>query len=259
MSEEVAIDSGSEIAQTPPGGLLSGIKRESNTATLKAEHTSTPAQDNSWYWDEGMPGQGDRPVWLDPKYKSVADKARAHTEAEKKLGQIGSAPESYDFGNYQEVLDTSSPHLQKFMETAKKNRLPQETFQEIIGTLVEYEQSKMPQRDTEIAKLGPGAHEKIETVKRWASNNLSQEACDILGQIGDRAEVIKFVDELRQLHIHQASQPPGASDPGEGFVRLTMEDWEAELQVPANANRYVSDPKYRQEMQRKLKIIHGED
>lgn len=258
MSEEaVQIDSGSDIAQTPPGGLLSGIKKESNTATEKAIQVAAP-QPDAWFWDEGVPGQGPKPSWLKEKYGNIAAQAKAYVEAEKQLGQLGAAPEDYNFGEEQ-GWDPSNPHMQKFMETAKKSRMSQEAFGEMLQTLAEYEAAKLPNRDQEIAKLGPNAHERIETVRRWAANNLSQEACNVLGEIGNRADVIKFMDEVRQLAIHQASQPPGGTDSVEGFVRLTQEDWEAELKNPANAQRYLEDAKYRAEMSRKLKIIMGEE
>lgn len=256
----------SEVAvNTPPvassessstGGFLTGIKKESAPV---ASIAPDPIATDTWMWDEGRPGEGPRPSWLDAKYRSVADKARAHTEAEKKLGQLGSAPENYDFGELQDRLDTTNPHLQKFMETAKKNRLPQDTFQEMVGTLIEYEQSKLPNKDIEIQKLGANAHERIETVRRWAASNLSEEACNTLGQIGDRAEVIKFVDELRQLTLQGQSVPPGSSEAGSNYVVLTQEDIDAELAVPANAQRYLNDAKYRAEISNKLKIIYGED
>lgn len=264
MSAEVTpintVDAGSAIAQTPPGGLLAGIKKESNTASTPAVHAQAPAQDNAWFWDEGRPGEGARPEWLEPQYKSVADKARAHTELKKKLvAGEGKAPDNYDFADYKEKLDTANPHLQKFMETARQNHLSQDTFKEMIGTLYEYEQSKLPNIDAEIAKLGPNANAIIETNRRWAANHLSQEACDTLGNIGNTAEAIKLMDEIRQVSLSMTSQPPGSSSAGEGFVQLTQADWEAELAVPTNASRYLNDAKYRQEMQNKLKIILGED
>lgn len=255
MSEEV--DAGSEIAQSPPGGLLAGIKREATTQVQAAPPVENQHPD-SWFWDEGVPGQGPKPSWLKEKYTNIAAQAKAYVDAEKQLGQLGSAPEAYEFGE-DSGWDATNPYMQKFMETAKKSRMPQEAFGEMLGTLMEYEASKLPNVDVEIKKLGPNANEKIETVKRWASNNLSQEACDVLGQIGNRAEVINFLDEIRQLGIHQASQPPGSTDNIEGFVKYTQEDWDDELAIPANAARYLQDAKYRNEMSRKLKIIMGEE
>ena len=255
-----------ESAQTttPPAAssFLDGIKKESPPSappTSPSTSSTSPSNPDQWMWDEGMPGNGPRPDWVKPKYKSVAEQAKAYPELEKQLGQLGSAPDNYDLTDFQDKLKTDNPSLQKFMETAKKSRLGQDTFKEMLGTLVEYEQSLLPNSDIETAKLGPNANQTIETVRQWAANNLSQEACDVLGKIGNRADVIKFVDELRQVTLNARSQPPGTTHPGEGFKVYTLEDWNAELKVPSNAKRYTEDSKYRTEMQQKLKIIYGED
>lgn len=241
--------------EAQPSSILGGIKKEAPPAAAPA-----PASDNGWAWGEGIPGSGDRPDYLSTKYKTVAEQAKAYKELEGRLNAgEGKVPDNYDFGEHASVINTANEHVQKFVETARKSRLSQEAFNEVLSSLVGYEQSLAPNMDAEIAKLGEGANEKIETVKRWAANNLSQEACDTLGAIGNRADVIKFVDELRQLSLHNKSTPPTSSEAGNNFVRLTREDWDRELAVPANAKRYLEDSSYRNEMQNKLKIIYGED
>ncbi len=254
MSEEVQTTQSTPA--TSPSSLLSGITKASAPTPV-----DVPTQhENKWSWGSGVEGAGNRPDYLSEKYNSVEEQAKAYNELQKRLvSGEGKVPDNYDFGNYQEILDISNPHIQQFVATAKEARLPQETFNKVLGSLVEYERSQLPNLDAEITKLGEGAHEKIETVKRWAANNLSQEACDTLGAIGNRADVIKFVDELRQLSLHNQSTPPGSSEPGANFVRITKEDVDKELAVPANAKRYLEDSGYRQEIQNKLKIIYGED
>lgn len=257
MSEEVTAPPAAPAAVDAPGGFLSGLK----SAAPVPQDAPAATNPDTWFWDEGVPGSGPKPAWLKDKYgNKVAAQAKAYVEAEKQLGQLGSsAPDSYDFADLKEKLDTANPHLQKFMETAKKNRLPQDTFKDIMGTLVEYEQSKLPNRDAELAKLGDNPQAMIDTIERWASNTLSQDALDTIGQIGTNAGVIKMLDELRQLSLHQQSQPPGSAAAPKDFVVLTQADIEAELAVPANGQRYINDPKYRAEISRKLRIIHGEE
>lgn len=250
------VDPGSDIAQTPPGGLLAGIRKEAAPITPVAEPIASNAE--HWFWDDGVPGAGPRPAWLKDKYTNIAAQAKAYVEAEKQLGQLGSGPEEYKFEE-DDAWDPTNPYMQKFMETAKKSRMPQEAFNDMLTTLADYEASKIPNKDAEIAKLGPEANSMIERVRRWTSTNLSQEACDLIGQIGNNAAVIKMFDEIRQLNIHQASQPPGSTGSSDNFVRLTQDDWNAELAIPANSKRYLEDAKYRAEMSRKLQIIHGEE
>ncbi len=257
MSEVAQVEAPSETVAPSSGGLLGTITREAAPSPAPVVDVASQHQD-SWFWDEGVPGNGPRPAWLKEKYTNIAAQAKAYVDAEKQLGQLGSTPEEYNFGD-NEGWDPSNPHMQKFMETAKKSRMPQEAFNEMLNTLAEYEAAKMPNVDQEIAKLGPNARETIDTVKRWASTHLSQEACDVLGEIGNRAEVIKLMNEVRQLSIHQASQPPGASAPADGFVMITKEDIDAELAIPSNGKRYMEDPKYRAEISRKYALVLGEE
>lgn len=244
------------------GSILGEISRE---ATAKSVETSAPDQvsetlQDIWYWDSNTPGQGPRPEWLDSKFKSVADKARSHSELEKRLfAGEAKEPENYDLAKFEGKFDSANEHIGKFIETAKRNRLQQDSVHEILDTLVAYEESQRPNIDAEIAKLGPQANQKIETVRRWAATHLSEEACEVLGQISNRAEVINFIDEVRQLALRGQAQPPSRAEPQEAFERYTLEDWEAELAIPANAKRYTEDGKYRAQMQSKLKVIYGEE
>lgn len=248
----------SEETNAAPSTILGTITKETPPpANPNVDHAHK--HEDTWAWGEGIPGSGTRPDYLSEKYKSVEAQAKAYKELEKRLvAGEAKVPDSYDFGEHAKVIKTESEHVQKFVETARKNRLSQEAFNEVLSSLVGYEQSLQPNIDAEIAKLGENAGEKIEIVKRWAANNLSQEACDTLGAIGNRADVIKFVDELRQLSLHNKSSPPSAES-ANNFVRLTKEDWDKELSNPANAKRYVEDAGYRQEMQNKLKVIYGEE
>ena len=61
-------------------------------------------QEPSWYLMEGIPGQGDRPDFLEPKYKTMAEQAKAYKELQKALGATNGAPDDYDFGEYKESL-----------------------------------------------------------------------------------------------------------------------------------------------------------
>ena len=60
---------------------------------------------NEWYLDEGIVGQGNRPEYLEPKYKSVVEQAKAYKEARKALGAMSGAPETYDLSAFDEFID----------------------------------------------------------------------------------------------------------------------------------------------------------
>lgn len=200
-------------------------------------------QKSEWYFDEGVPGVGNKPEYLDPKYKTLAEQAKAYKEVRKAMGALKGAPEEYDFGSHKEYIDSSNPKIQDFIKYAKENKFEQEAFSKIIETFVDYSKSKEPNLDEEIAKLGPQGAQKIETIKRWAENNFSQKALDAIGKFATNADAVEFLDELRQYQSHVDSQPPGNDAPAQDFKPLTRSDVENEMKQ--NYKQYTQDPVYR--------------
>ena len=133
------------------------IKKVDTTQTPNPEATPDPngVPDKTWYWDEGIPGNGDRPEWLKGKYGKVVDQAKAYLEAEKAMGANGAAvPESYDWGTYSELFDVENPALTEFKNKAKELKLSQEAFNILVDPFAQYHKSLIPDTDAEIAKLG---------------------------------------------------------------------------------------------------------
>src|SRR5205809_15380 len=80
------------------------------------------------YLAEGIPGQGSRPDYLDDKFSNLAEQAKAYKEVRKALGAQTGAPESYDFGEYKDILDLNNDHLKDYLNYARENRLSQDAF-----------------------------------------------------------------------------------------------------------------------------------
>ncbi len=214
-----------------------------------------PAIEPKWYLDEGIPGIGDRPDYLEPKYKTMADQARSYKDLQKALGATSGSPDEYDFGNFKDVIDIGNQHLQEYVNYAKQNRISQEAFNKTLDTFVNYQKSFQPNMSEEVAKLGPDGAMKIDTVRRWAENNLSEQAIQTVGKIATSAEVINFLDEMRQFQFHASQQPPGSTSNAGDFTPLTVAEVEAEMQQ--NYKLYNSDPRYRAEIQRKFEQAVG--
>lgn len=207
-----------------------------------SDHQAKP-QDDAWYVMDDVPGQGPRPEYLDTRYKSLGEQAKAYKELQKTLGAIGGAPEEYDFGSHKEAIDPGNQHVQEFVNYAKNNRITQDAFNKMLDTFVNYQKSTAPNMDEEIAKLGPDGGKRIEVVKQWAENNLSDKSLDAIGKIAHRAEVIELLDELRQFQFHQSTQPPTGHDAGVDFKPMSRADVEAEMM--SNYGEYQKNPTYR--------------
>jgi len=224
--------------------------------TDQIDRASDHAKDTpSWYLAEGIPGQGSRPDYLDDKFSNLAEQAKAYKEVRKALGAQTGAPESYDFGEYKDILDLNNDHLKDYLNYARENRLSQDAFSRTIKTFVEYDRSRAPNLDEEIAKLGPDGAKRIETIQTWASNNLSDKSLETIGKIGTRADVIEFLDELRQYQHHQSTVLPTSDDAAAAFKPLTKGDVEAEM--IQNYDKYKKDARYRAEISSKFEQAVG--
>lgn len=223
-------------------------------STPSAEPAAT--QSDSWYLTEGVPGQGPRPDFLEPKYKTVAEQAKAYKEARKALGALSGAPEAYDLGEYTQVLDPEHPALQDFMKYAKENRFSNDAVTKIAETFAKYQESQEPDLTAELEKLGPQGKEKVEVVNNWAKNNLSEKAFTALSQMPQTAETVELMDEIRQMYLRGRGTIPTAQDHAASFKA----DSEAAIRSEMNQNRdrYYTDPVYRAEISRRLAIVKGE-
>lgn len=159
------------------------------TSTTTTTEEKSTAESFAWFWDGERQGEGDPPEWFKAdKYKSVADQAKAYTEAEKRLGAFKGAPEEYelklpdDFGLPEGVdvaLDKEDPLLQQFMPWAKENNLSQDAFQDIVGMYVNQQaedyqaaqQSVIEQKE----QLGDNADKRLNDLAKWGKTNLDPE------------------------------------------------------------------------------------
>jgi hypothetical protein len=233
--------------------------------TEKTLATEMPVSTNSvdtahsheaeWYLSEGIAGTGPRPDYLESKYKSVADQAKAYKEAQKLIGSNAQAPESYDFGDLREIIDQDNPHIVDLINFAKESKFQQDTFSKVLKTYVDYDKSRQPDTDKEIEKLGADGAQKVTTIQNWIKNNVSPESAKALASLPVKADVVKMLDELRQLHANTMSKVPADVSAAASFKVLTVAEVEAEML--SNYQRYQNDPAYRQKITEKFEQAVG--
>lgn len=208
--------------------------------------------DNEWYFTDGIPGLGDRPDFLETKYKSLAEQAKAYKEARSELGRLtGSVPEEYDLSEHKEWVDPTNPHLNGFLSFAKEKRLSQEVVSKAVGTLVDYEKSLMPNET-----LDPDSEKKKGIVDNWAKNTFTPDALKTFEVIPKTKEIVGLLDEMRQAQYKNRSNPPTSLEHQSNFKPVTEADVRAEIRD--NSKKYLDDSSYRAEIQRKLAQALGE-
>lgn len=226
-----------------------------NTQPTQTEpiNTETPSANSDWYIMDGVKGEGERPAYLKEKFNwNVAKQAQEYVELEKYVGERGSAPDSYDFGEYAEHFNLEDQTLQEYIAFAKEKRLPQDVFSKNIETFVKLGQAHIPDWDTEIAKLGLDGAQKVETVRLWGKNTFSEKAFTTMCDIADSAEVVEFLDEIRQYQYQTSTPVPTGSRNDPTFVPLTKDQVIDEMSTPENYKRYKDDANFRAEISRKL-------
>ena len=208
---------------------------------------------NAWYFDENIPGSGDRPEYLEPKYKSVAEQAKAYKEARKALGALSGAPDSYNLDPYAQHIQLDNPAIKNLTEYAKANRINQDAMDKFVNTLKEYEESQIPNLSEELAKLDGGA-QRYDTVTQWAKNTMSQSDFEVFEAIPKTAETIGFFDSLRQKEATMR-QTGSMSNNHTQEKPVTLNDLKSEMR--ANYKRYTEDSQYRANLENRMKLAAG--
>lgn len=97
----------------------------------------------AWFYADGVPGTGERPAFLDTKFKSLADQAKAYPELSKAQGKFGSyfgAPEKdYELKapeGFEGQFNLEDPLLKEFLPLAKEMNLSQAAFDKLVGHYV---------------------------------------------------------------------------------------------------------------------------
>jgi len=205
----------------------------------------------AWHWDDNTPGQGDRPEWLQPKFKSVAEAAKSFNELEKLKG---SAPQEYDLSKGEAWIEPAYEPFQEMLDLAKSKHVPQEVMDKILDSVGSYLDEFKTDMAEEKTKLGEKATERLQILNNWAKSNLSQKAYNALTTGMRTAEQIEALEEIRSKMLSNNTMVPGANN-SVASGNMTIEEYRSELN--ANYTKFKTDPAYRKEMNRKLESIVG--
>ena len=208
-------------------------------------------QNQPWFWDENVPGQGTKPDFLNPKYKTIAEQAKAQRELE---GRLGLAPNEYDFTKGKEWVEPNFEHVKEMANYAKSKHVPQDVMDKVMETVNIVMNKGRIDPATEKAKLGANADERLTILNNWAKSNFSETAYKALDSSLKSADAIMALEEVRNKMLSNTTTIPN-SNVGAESGGITMEQYRAELQT--NYMRYKNDPAYRKEMEKKLESIVG--
>lgn len=220
------------------------------------DNKETEQQGHSWFYDENIPGEGDRPEWLKDKYKSAADQAKAYNELDKKLGKFKGAPEEYDL-TIPDMPDfkfeDGDPMLADFLKMAKDANASQEFVTDVLKHYINTQSFYAPDPEQELQKLGVNARQEIAQLSEWAGQRLSKEEFETFKGMITTADNFRIMQKLRRAATSQTEIPPtkGGTNQGQGQIS------ERQLMELIADERFHKDPLFRAEVEAKAQKVWG--
>jgi hypothetical protein len=235
------------LAESTDTTEAEAMKTEPETPTT----TTTTTEVQGWFYDEGKPGEGERPEWLNPKYKTAAEQAKAYNEAQKKLGAFKGAPEEYtielegeEYQNFQ--LDKDNPILQDFLKDAKENGVSQDYVNKMLKTYASMQMQALPNKEQEFEKLGPNGKQDIQVLAQWGSNNLTQDEFKQFKNMMTTADSVRLFEKIINRSTKAETSPQ---------TTTIHRESEAEIMRMIHDPRYDKDPVFRDQVRAKLASI----
>jgi len=229
---------------------------ESTPAESLIDAAEPTLSSGEYFLTEGIKGSGDTPEWYKAdKYKSVADQAKAYTDLEKMFGGFTGAPkEGYAMP---EGVDQGDELMEALQGFAEKTNMNQDSFNDAWDLLLAQSDAvEEVSAETEIAKLGDNATDRVKTVEQFMKNNLDNETYEKVRFSVNSAESIELVEALIGATAPAKLPIDGHIEPG----GLTWGDIEVEMfRKDDNGNLLRSvDSKHEAKIQRMMKDFGGD-
>ena len=213
--------------------------------------------------EEGDP-QGDRPAWLDPKFKTPEDLAKAYTELERKQGSKGKAPDGTlvsdeDLSRFAaEVTANGDLSAESYKALAEK-KIPTA----LVKSYVEGFKLQAQQLVESVFQLA-GGRDQYGAMSAWAASNVPKAelaAYNADVNSGDRSRVAAAVSGMTARYRLAGGSAPAAQEPnlfpaGGRSATAGIQPFRSQGEVNAAMSdpRYAYDEAYRQEVAQRLSV-----
>jgi len=215
-----------------------------------------------------------RPEFLQEKYATVEDQAKAYNDLSSQLGKQGTemqtlkefqekaskvigAPEDYEVPTFDDTeVDIEDPRFGLFKQFAKENDLSQDMFNEGLKLFAVLDAANQSANEDfakeEMAKLHD-ADWRIKNIQDWASANISDHA-DGLAEVLTTAAGVEAVEAI----MAKAGKAPVAPNESSPASMPSMEEIQAmQFATDANGDRKMRDPAYAAKVNRLLALHVG--
>jgi len=211
---------------------------------------------SDWYFDEDIPGKGDKPEWMKEKYKTVSDQAKAYVELEKRMGEVAGSPK--DGYNYEgiEGLSGDDPMVSHFANTFKELNLSQKGFERVINEFVGMQSESMQvNAEAEVKKLGVDGAIQVERINTWLGNTFDDATAQTIKGWVSTAEDIKALQSLKSFQPQSSIPSAQTAQMSAGYETVK----ELRNEQATSWDKYQADPNYRARWQERLRNAHGRE
>jgi hypothetical protein len=190
---------------------------------------------------------------LASSYNSLEKKLGSRTEDLSKqiredleMEKLKSAPEEYkvNLPELPENVDVSVSDdmeiVQWWKDTAKKNGLSQDQFDQGVEMFVNNAIATLPDMNAEMQKLGDNAKERVEAAELWSKKNLSPESYQTFSSVASTAEGVKVIEEIMKM----TKDSPMPSTPTQVSVAPNLQDLKSMINDPRYYDSNRRDPAY---------------
>lgn len=190
---------------------------------------------------------------LSSSYNALEKKLGSRTEdlskqirQDMELERLKNAPEAYkvNLPELPENVDVSVSDdmeiVQWWRETAKKNGLSQDQFDEGVSMFINNAVSALPDINAEMQNLGDNAKERIEASELWSKKNLSPSAYSTFSSIAATADGVKAIEEIMKL----TKDSPIPTTPTQVSVTPDLQDLKSMMNDPKYFDSNQRDPSY---------------
>jgi predicted transcriptional regulator len=211
----------------------------------------------------------ERPEWLDEKFKSPEDLAKAYKELEQKLGQKPAADTAKpaDAITPEQVKEKGFDMAALQTEYAEKGELSAETLAKLeekgitkaaVDQYIEGVNAKAQQVRNEFAQLA-GGEESLTSVLEWAKTSLSAEEAagyDALLESGNHAAAKMAFQGIVARYVAENGETPTLVEAAPSTRTSGEKPFDSWEQVTKEMGKpeYQKDPAFRAKIARRLEV-----
>jgi hypothetical protein len=248
--------------------VINESTEDENISLEKQEAMQAEAQEQRQ--QQSAPQADDRPQWLDQKFKSPEDLAKAYNELQSKLGD--KAPNVQDEDS--PIEDLPEVELAPKMDKAinKANEEWDQTGELSDKTFIALEKAGLPRsmvetylRGQEAIELGQAAEVQdsvggganYSAMTEWAGENLSDSDVDAFNSIvegGSTDQARMAAKGLYAQFISSGGRPPQLMQGATSGTGVKPYGSTAQITEAMRDPRYKSDPAYRSSVEQRLAV-----